>query len=246
VTEEMEWIKASLPEVKEIVFEDDTFSIDKKWVSTFCSELIQRKLDVTWSCQVRADLNYELLTKMEKAGCRLVIAGFESGDEQILRNIKKGLTVEYMKKFARAVKKAGLLLQADFIIGLIGETKETIKKTKKLIKEIKPEILQVSVATPFPGTEFYKSLRENGYLTVDDPNEYLDEHGHQKSVISYPWLSSKEIEKYVDEILSEYYLSINYVPIVLRQVFRKACLDEFKRLLRSAKVFITYIYNRKK
>jgi len=136
------------------------------------------------------------------------------------------------------------LVHGDFIIGLPGETKETIELTRKLIKETKPDILQVSVASPFPGTEFYEWCKENGYLLINDPNEYLDEQGHQKAIISYPNLSSEEITKAVDELLKEYYLSPRYVPVALRQVLRRHGLDEMRRLLYSAKMFLRYIRKR--
>ena len=242
VLEELIWIKENLRQVKEVVFEDDTFGIDKRWLRNLCKEIIKRKLDVTWNCQIRADVDFETLKLMAEAGCRLVIVGFESASQQILDNIHKGITVEQMRKFAKNVKKAGLLLHADFIIGLPGETKETIKQTFQFIKEIKPDILQVSVATPFPGTEFYEWCRKNGYLVTDDPNEYLDEQGHQKSIVSYPWLPAEEIERSVDEILRDYYLSTSYIPVALKQIFHKNCLNEFSRLLRSAKAFIKYVY----
>jgi len=246
VIEELLWIKEKLKQVKEVVFEDDTFGIDRKWLKEFLRRLLEENLDVTWNCQVRADLDFKILNLMAKAGCRLVIVGFESANQQILNNIKKGIKVEQMRKFAEDVRKAGILLHADFIIGLPGERRETIRQTIKFIKEIRPDILQVSVATPFPGTEFYQWLKENGYLDTDDPSEYLDEYGHQKCVVSYPWLSSEEITKYVDEILKGYYLSASYVPIVFRQILRKNGIDELKRLLSSAKVFINYIYKRNK
>ena len=242
VLEELIWIKENLRRVKEVVFEDDTFGIDKKWLRNLCKEIIERKLDITWNCQIRAVADLKTLKLMAEAGCRLVIVGFESASQQILDNIRKGITVEQMRKFAKNVKKAGLLLHADFIIGLPGETKETIKQTFQFIKEIKPDILQVSVATPFPGTEFYEWCRKNGYLVTDDPNEYLDEQGHQKSIVSYPWLPAGEIERSVDEILRDYYLSTSYIPVALKQIFRKNCINEFSRLLRSAKAFIKYVY----
>jgi radical SAM superfamily enzyme YgiQ (UPF0313 family) len=128
---------------------------------------------------------------------------------------------------------------------LPGETKETIEKTKRFIKEIKPEQLQVSVAAPFPGTELYEWYKKNGYLITNDPNEYLDGQGHQKSIVSYPWLSAEEIVKAVDYILREYYLSFNYIPIVFRQFFKKHKLDEAKRLWRSARSFLRYTRGRK-
>ena len=245
VLDELEWIQKNLPEVKEVFFEDDTFTINKKRVLEFCKEYRERGLDITWACNARADLNYETMKEMKKANCRLLIVGYESGSDEILRNIKKGITVEQIRRFAKDARKAGLLVHGDFIIGLPGETKETIELTRKLIKETKPDILQVSVASPFPGTEFYEWCKENGYLLINDPNEYLDEQGHQKAIISYPNLSAEEITKAVDELLKEYYLSLRYVPVALRQVLRRHGLDEMRRLLYSARMFLRYIGRRK-
>jgi len=244
VLDELEWIQDNL-DVKEVFFEDDTFTISKKRVLEFCKEYRERGLDIVWSCNARVDtLDLETMKEMKKANCRLLIVGYESGSDEILRNIKKGFTVEQIKQFAKNARKAGLLVHGDFIIGLPGETKETIEMTKKLIREIKPDILQVSVASPFPGTEFYEWCKKNGYLITDDPNEYLDEYGHQKSVVSYPWLTADEIVKEVDRILKEYYLSLSYVPVALRQIFRKHAWQEAKRLWYSAKMFLRYIRKR--
>ena len=226
VADEFEWIQNNLSEVKEIFIEDDTFTINKKRITEFSEEIKRRDLDITWACNARATV------------------GYESGSDEILKNIKKGITVEQIKQFAKEARKAGLLVHGDFIIGLPGETKETIEKTKKLIREVRPDILQVSVASPFPGTEFYDWCRENGYLLTDDPNEYLDEQGHQKAIITYPELTNEEMVKEVDKILKGYYLSLSYVPLAFRQVFRRNGLDEFRRLLYSVKMFMGYIGGR--
>jgi len=127
---------------------------------------------------------------------------------------------------------------------LPGETKETVEKTKRFIKEIKPDQLQVSVVTPFPGTELYSWLDENGYLITNNPDEYLDSQGHQKSIVSYPWLSAEEIAKAVDALLKDYYLSVSYIPVALRQVFRRNCFCELKRLAKSARMFLSYVWMR--
>lgn len=239
VVDELEYIRSELPFVREVVFEDDTFSIDKKRVQAICNEIIRRKIDVTWNCQVRASLDYETMKLMKKAGCRLVIVGFESGDECILKNIKKGITLHEIKKFSQSAKKAGLLVHADFIFGLPGETRKSIEKTRKLIKEIKPDILQISVATPYPGTEFYEWAKSYGYLAIqeDSFNSYLDEKGHQRCIVSYPGLSSEEIVQAVDETLKSYYMSLNYIPVIFRQIFRRNWLDESKRLLKAGLSF---------
>ncbi len=239
--DELEWIQDNI-NVREVFFEDDTFTIDKKRVKMFCREYKDRGLDIVWTCNVRADVDYYTLNEMKKVNCRLLIVGYESGSPQILRKIKKGITIKQMKDFARNAKKAGLLIHGDFIIGLSGETKETIIETRKLIDEVKPDLLQVSVASPFPGTEFYKWCKNNNYLVTEDPNEYLDKDGHQKSIISYPWLTAEEITKEVNDILKKYYLSISYIPLALRQIIRKNGFYELKRILFSIKNFLGYIW----
>jgi len=241
VLDELVWIENNLPEVKEVFFEDDTFTINKKRVIEFCKGYKQRGLKVAWACNARADLDYETMKNMRKTGCRLVIVGYESGDDEILKNIKKGITTSHIRQFAKNARRAGLLVHGDFVIGLPGETKETIIKTEKIIKEVKPDILQVSVASPFPGTEFYKWAKENDFLITDDPNEYLDHQGHQKAIINYKNLSSRDIEKAVDLILKKYYLNPHYIPIAVKQVIRNNGLNEFKRLWYSAIIFLSYM-----
>jgi len=244
IVDEMVWIEENMPEIRDVYFEDDTFTIDKKRVHAFCDEYISRELKIVWTCNARGDLDLETLQRMKKANCRMIITGYESGSNQILKNIKKGITVEQLKEGTENARRAGILVHGDFIIGLPGETKETIEMTKKLINEVRPDLLQVSVASPFPGTEFYQWAKTNGYLITDDPNEYLDEQGHQKAIISYPELSGEEMVKAVDKILKKYYLSPRFVPVTLRQVFRKHGWDETKRMWRSTKAFLGYIMNR--
>lgn len=240
VLDELAWIEANL-EVNEVFFEDDTFTINKARVLEFCREYQERNLSVPWACNARANtLDLETMMAMRKANCRLLIAGFESGSDTILRQIKKGITTDQIRHFAKNARKAGLLVHGDFIIGLPGETKETVKQTWDLIQEVKPEILQVAVASPFPGTEFYEWCKVNGFLLTDDPNEYLDDSGHQKAIISYPALSNEEMVQKANQILREYYLSPGYVPLAVKQIFRKNSIAETKRLWYSAKMFLGY------
>ena len=246
VLDELEWIKDNL-DVKEVFFEDDTFTINKARVLEFCREYRKRGLDITWACNARADtLDLDTMKEMKRSNCRLLIVGYESGSDMILKNIKKGFTVKQIKQFANNAKKAGLLVHGDFIIGSPGETKHTIEQTKKLIKEIKPDLLQISVASPFPGTEFYERCKKDGYLVTDDPNDYLDEYGHQKAIISYPGLSNDEMVKEVDSILKKYYMSLNYIPLAMKQVLRRNGIDEMRRLFISTKMFLGYIGERDK
>lgn len=240
VLDELAWIEANL-NVKEVFFEDDTFTISKERVLEFCKGYQERGLSVTWSCNARANtLDLETMQAMTKANCRLLIAGYESGVDSILQAIKKGITTDQIRQFAKNARKAGLLVHGDIIIGLPGETKETIEQTRRLIWEVKPDILQVAVASPFPGTEFFDWCKGSGCLLTDDPNQYLDDEGHQKAIISYPALSNEEMVHAANDILREYYLSPGYVPLAMRQVFRKNAMAEVKRLWFSAKMFLGY------
>lgn len=244
VVDEFEYITKELPEVNEIFIEDDSFTIDKKRLTQFCDELIRRNIKISWSCQSRADLNYETMKKMKKSGCRLLDVGYESGNDEILQNIKKGVDVNQLKEFTKNAKRAGLKILADFVIGFPGENKETANKTIDFIKEIKPNLLQVAVATPMPGTEFYDYCKEGNYLLTEDMAESLDESGFQKCIISYPDLSSEEISAYVDTALKGYYLNVSYIPIALKNVMGKNGFHELKGLMASAKMYLNYMRTR--
>lgn len=245
VVDEFEYIANKLPEVKEIFIEDDTFTIDKKWIREICEEIKRRKLDITWSCNARANLDYETMRVMKEAGCRLLDVGYESGNDKILKNIRKGITTDECRKFTEDAKKAGLMILADFMFGMPGETKETAEQTIRFAKELKPNIVQFAVATPIPGTEFYNYVKEKNYLLVDDLEDSLDEEGFQKCIISYPEFTKEDIEEYVDKALKEYYLSPSFIPIAMRNILRKNGLHELKGMIMSAKVFMRYL-NREK
>ena len=245
VVDEFEYITKELPEVKEIFIEDDTFTIGKNRIKEVCSEIKRRGLDITWSCNARANLDYESMKAMKDAGCRLLDVGYESGNDTILKNIKKGITTNDSRKFTEDAKRVGLMILADFIFGMPGETRETAEQTIRFVKEIKPNIVQFSVATPIPGTEFYDWVKENGFLLVDDLEESLDEDGFQKCIVSYPEFTKEDIENYVDRGLKEYYLSPSYIPVAMRNVMRKNGLHELKVMIKSAKVFVRYMGGRK-
>jgi radical SAM superfamily enzyme YgiQ (UPF0313 family) len=241
VVDEFEYVQEELPKVKEIFVEDDTFTISKKRVNEICEEIKRKKLDITWSCNARANLNYETMKVMKEAGCRLLDVGYESGSDEILKNIKKGITTDQMRKFTKDAKKARLMIHADFVFGFAGETKETAEMTIRFAKEQKPNIVQFAVAMPIPGTGFYKWCKENNFLLIDDIEEALDKNGHQKCIVSYPEFTKEDIEKYVDKALKEYYLTPSYIPIVMRNILRKNGLDTLKGMITSAKVFLRYM-----
>lgn len=241
VADEFKYVSQELPQVKEIFLEDDTFTIDTKRVRAFCEELQKRRLKISWSCNARANLDYETMKAMKAAGCRLLDVGYESGSDDILKSIKKGISTDRMRKFARDARKAGLLVLGDFIFGLPGETRETAEETIRFAKELKPNIAQFAVATPIPGTKFYEWAKTGGYLLTTDLNESLDKGGFQRSIVSYPEFTNEDIERYVDKALKRYYLSPSYLPIAMRNIWRKNGWHELKGMVKSAWGFLKYL-----
>ncbi len=181
---EMAKAKEYWPYVKEFFFDDDTFNIQKARTIELCAKL--KPLGLTWSCTSRVTTDFETLKAMKEAGCRLLIVGYESGDQQILKNIKKGATVERARQFTKDCHKLGLVVHGDFILGLPGETRETIKNTIKFAKELDVETIQVSVAHAYPGTELHEYAMKNGFMTAE--TKMVDDGGHQMVQIEYPGL----------------------------------------------------------
>jgi hopanoid biosynthesis associated radical SAM protein HpnJ len=226
------------PEVRQIHFDDDTFTWLKPRVLDLCAKL--KPLKFTWSCNSRVTPDYEMLKAMKEAGCCLLDVGFESGDPTILKNIKKGATVEQAFAFMENCKRLGLAVHGDFQVGLPGETIETIKKTIRFAMQLDPETIQVSISHPFPGTDFYNYLKENGYLMT---SEMTDELGHQLPNIRYPDLSRQEIVEAVEDFYARYY----FRPRIIFRIVRRALFDatERRRLYKEAREFFKLRAKRK-
>jgi hopanoid biosynthesis associated radical SAM protein HpnJ len=232
VASEMAKVKAYWPEVKEFFFDDDTFNIQKARTIELCEKL--KPLGLTWSCTSRVTTDFETLKAMKEAGCRLLIVGYESGDQQILKNIKKGATIERARQFTKDCHKLGLVVHGDFIMGLPGETRETINNTIAFAKELDVETIQVSVAHAYPGTELYDYALKNGFIVGD--NKMVDEGGHQLAHIEYPGLPADEILSAVHRFYDEYY----FRPKAVFRILKKAAFDsnDRKRLYKEAKTFL--------
>ncbi|MFN7995688.1 MAG: hopanoid biosynthesis associated radical SAM protein HpnJ [Bryobacteraceae bacterium] len=239
IAREVAYAKEAFPYVKEIFFDDDTFNYQKARTIELCKKL--KPLNFTWSCTSRVTTDYETLKAMKEAGCRLLIVGYESGDQQILKNIKKGATIDMALRFTDNCKKLGLLIHGDFIIGLPGETRESIRKTIDFAKRLDTETIQVSLAHPYPGTEFFEYVKKNDLITIDS---MTDETGHQLPNIIYPGLDRGELVDWVERFYGEYY----FRPRVVWRVVRKAIFDssERKRLSKEAREYLALRSKRKK
>ena len=240
VAREMAKAKEYWPWVKEFFFDDDTFNIQKARTIELCEKL--KPLGLTWSCTSRVTTDYETLKAMRESGCRLLIVGYESGDAQILKNIKKGATVERARDFTRDCHKLGLTIHGDFILGLPGETRESIRQTIDFAKQLDVATIQVSVAHAYPGTEFYDFAKKNGFIVNEQ--RMVDEGGHQLAHIEYPGLPREEVMDAVHRFYDEYY----FRPKAVYRIVRKAIFDsvERKRLYKEARSFLKLRAQRKR
>src|SRR5579862_6999484 len=239
VAREAAYAKEAFPNIKEFFFDDDTFNYQKARTLDLCQKL--KPFKFTWSCTSRVTTDYETLKAMKEAGCRLLIVGYESGDQQILKNIKKGATIDMAERFTANCKKLGLLIHGDFIIGLPGETPASLRKTIDFAKRLDNETIQVSIAHPYPGTEFYDYARKNDLISIGN---MTDEVGHQLPKVIYKDLNEAELMDWVERFYGEYY----FRPKVVWRIVRKAIFnsDERRRLTKEAKEYLALRSKRKK
>jgi hopanoid biosynthesis associated radical SAM protein HpnJ len=239
VAAEMKYIKENFPHVKEVFFDDDTFNYQKARTIELCSKL--KPLNMTWSCTSRVTTDYDTLKAMKEAGCRLLIVGYESGDPQILKNIKKGATIDMAERFTANCRKLGLVIHGDFIVGLPGESRESIRKTIDFAKKLDNETIQVSIAHPYPGTEFYDYAQKNDLISI---GSMTDEVGHQLPKVIYPGLDEAELVEWVERFYGEYY----FRPRVIWRVVSKAIFNKHdrQRLTKEAKEYMSLRKKRRK
>jgi hopanoid biosynthesis associated radical SAM protein HpnJ len=219
------------PDINEIFFDDDTFPFEKSRTLALCEAF--KPLKFTWSCNSRVHVDYETLKAMKESGCRLLDVGFETGDATVLRNMKKGATLDKAREFMKNCKKLGLVVHGDFQIGLPGETPETIEKTIQFAMELDPDTIQVSITHPYPGTAFYNYVTENGFLTEDD---MTDEMGHQLPNIQYPGLDRRHMVRMVEEFYDRYYFRPKVVYRIMKRSLTSA--QELRRRYREGKEFL--------
>ena len=232
VVEEMKWAKAAFPQVKEFFFDDDTLTDNLPRVEALAKEL--GKLGVTWSCNAKANVPRKTLEVMKDNGLRLLLVGYESGNQQILINIKKGMRVDFARRFTKDCHELGIVIHGTFILGLPGETKETIQQTLDFAKEINPHTIQVSLAAPYPGTFLYRQAKENGWL-YNEEIDLLTQEGTQIAPLNYPHLSHGEIFNSVEDFYKKFYFRPSKIASIVAEMI--ASPEMMKRRLREGVEF---------
>jgi radical SAM superfamily enzyme YgiQ (UPF0313 family) len=237
VAEEIRRGKEYFPQVKEFFFDDDTFTDDLPRAADIAERL--GKLGVTWSCNAKAIVPYESLKILKENGLRLLLVGYETGSQQILNNIRKGTRVDVARRFTEDCHKLGITIHGTFIVGLPGETQETIQDTIRFAREINPHTIQVSLAAPYPGTELYKQAVENGWLEAD---RLISDDGVQIASLNYPHLSREEIFSALEEFYKRFYFRPKKMAEMTLEMLGSA--EMLKRRLREGAEFARFLWQR--
>jgi hopanoid biosynthesis associated radical SAM protein HpnJ len=240
VVAEIAEAKRLFPQVKEFFFDDDTFTDDLPRAEAIAEGL--GKLGVTWSCNAKANVPRKTLEKLKAGGLRLLLVGYESGDQQILHNIKKGMRIEVAEQFTKDCHDLGIAIHGTFILGLPGETRETIEQTIEWACKINPHTIQVSLAAPYPGTFLYDQALENGWLDAKNA-ELVDDHGIQIAPLHYPHLSHDEIFQSVEVFYKRFYFRPRKIGAIVGEMVRD--FDMMKRRLREGVEFFDFLRERK-
>ncbi|MGO4571656.1 hopanoid biosynthesis associated radical SAM protein HpnJ [Microvirga sp. 2TAF3] len=239
VMEELTWAKAAFPQVKEFFFDDDTLTDNIPRVEALAREI--GKLGLTWSCNAKGNVPRETLKVMKDNGLRLLLVGYESGNQQILYNIKKGMRVDVARRFTKDCHELGILIHGTFILGLPGETKETIEETIRFANEINPHTIQVSLAAPYPGTFLYRQAQENGWL-YDPEAELLTDRGTQIAALNYPHLTHTEIFESVEQFYKRFYFRAPKIAAIVGEMIKSP--EMMKRRLREGIEFFHFLRDR--
>ena len=224
--------------VREYMFDDDTFTINEARAIEISKHM--KRLKLSWSCNARAHVNYDTLKALRDNGLRLLLVGFESGNQEILNRIKKGIKLDMAREFMANCKKLGIKVHGTFIIGLPVETPETVRETIEFAKELDPHTIQVSIASPYPGTELYDQALANGWFARED---LVSGSGIQTSTLQLRTLSTAEIEDAVERMYREFY----FRPKIYARMVAEMLTDRqmMVRRLREGGEFFCYLRERK-
>lgn len=209
VVDEMEYDLKVHPQIREIMFETDTFAADNDHVKTVCEEIIRRGLHkkLSWSCNMRVNTDLKMLPLMRESGCRMLMTGFEFGYDDGLAAVRKGgVNVEMAREYAIRANQLGFTIHGCFMIGAPGETRVTAQKTLDFAKSLPLDTIQITGVAAYPGTALYKWAKQNNYLLAKDWRDWLTSQKEQRTLLNYPQLSNKDIDYFIDKGLKEFYL----------------------------------------
>lgn len=217
--------------IREISIKDDMFVLSQERVYGICRGLQKAKLDITWSCNARVStINDALLREMKSAGCWMISYGIESGSKDMLRKMMKGISRSQIEKALTLTRKNGIVSKGFFMIGIPEETVDTLNQTADYIKRLPLDEINVNLFTPFPGSQLYKEVLEEGFVPDFRRMNMVD------AVYVPPGLSKGTLRGYQKKIIFSFYLNPRKLSLIFRRSLTDMC--EFRRLLRMGRIFL--------
>lgn len=235
---EMLWVQENMPEVREITFEDDNFGADRSFARRFAELVREARVRLPFFANLRTTVDFETLRALRAAGLRNCAVGFESGDDRILRNMRKGQTSSTQHRFVRDAHRLGLLVHGCFMVGFPGETKASMEKTLQLAFRVKPDSAQFYPVMPYPGTSAFAYYQQMGFLATENYRDWLTEDGGHRCVLNLPGLPPAEIDAFCERAFRRFHFRPAYLLYKLGQAIRHP--KEGWRSLKAGLIFIGY------
>lgn len=233
ILEEIQWLIKNY-KIQQLFIYDDTFTVNRNNVVKFCDMLIKNKIDISWVCNARVDLvDFEMLKTMQKAGCSQISYGVESVDKVVLENINKQIGLSQVINAVKWTKRTGIECRLSFIVGSPGDSAEVIKKNIKFLNKVKPDMLQVNITTPFPGTDMFNLAKERDLILTYDWNKYTQ----SKPVMRIESLTSKQIIDFYKLMYKSFYLNPSYI---LKRLLKIRTFNDFKINLKGLNALLSF------
>jgi anaerobic magnesium-protoporphyrin IX monomethyl ester cyclase len=243
VADEFEFVAREMPEIKTVMLEDDTFIISKPRTMELANELIRRGNKLPFDANCRADIGAEgeLLSTLHEAGARLFCVGFESGDVEVIHGMKKNNDDrrdsryhEEALRFVRRCREAGIMVHGCFMVGNLNETPESMERTLRFAKKLRPDTAQFFPIMVYPGTTAYEEAKKREYIQIEDWSAWLTKDGLHNSVVNLPNITHQQLVSFCDRARRSFYLNPPYLVYKLKQSLR-----DRRELQRNVKGFLT-------
>lgn len=226
--------------IRHINFYDDQFTFNRKRVEEFTQLMLKKPLSMTFNCAVRAEhIDASLIRMMKKAGCWMISLGIESGDPELLTQHRQNVDLDVMREKIHMIKRAGIRTKGLFMVGLPGETEESMKKSIRFYKSLPIDELNVAKFTPFPGTPLYENLNNSGEFNEDWENMDCMNFLFIPNGLNVPLLEKYFIKFYRSHFM-RYRTIWNYITMIWKSP------DSWKRFLYDLKGFLSFVRSNKR
>ena len=228
--------------LREFYFCDEIFTVNKKRAIEICNKIIEKKIRIYWICFSRANtIDSELVRVLKKAGCRKITIGLESGSQKILDLMRKNTTVQQGRKAVEIIRKEGVEVYGNFMLGNIGETVETIKETINFAKSLDLDNATFFITSPFPGTDLYQIAQKLDHIDQNTPWEAFAPLTNQKPILVQSNLTGEDLIYWQKKAFRQFYLRPRYIYKKLRQI---RGVEGIKFLFRGVKILLEILFKK--